>query len=93
MKDQTLLKLRKLKRDPTPRKASQQCEAYPNDLDDHRLTQWRLERYQRLRPEFDPYRCQHEAKFSLHGKKLCRPHAGQYLLDLLQAKFVEVRFK
>lgn len=42
---------------------------------------WRRERYSKLRPHFDPALCQHESVFLLDGKHYCKSHAGIYALE------------
>lgn len=43
---------------------------------------WRSQRYERLRPQFDPKLCQHESSFKIDGKYYCRAHAGQITLKM-----------
>lgn len=61
-------------------KASDQCQHPTNDTG--RLIAWRKGRYLRLRPTFDPLKCQHECQFEIQGLRVCRPHAGKMLLNL-----------
>lgn len=42
---------------------------------------WRRDRYKRLRPAFDPDRCQRESALEIDGKPYCRLHAGQEALS------------
>lgn len=44
-------------------------------------TEWRKQRYSKLRPQFDPKKCQHESVFKLDGKHFCKSHAGIYALE------------
>ncbi|MER9176202.1 hypothetical protein NKH72_21740 [Mesorhizobium sp. M0955] len=44
-------------------------------------TMWRRDRYKKLRPQFDPDRCQRESTLDIEGKPYCRIHAGQLALD------------
>ena len=57
-----------------------QCQAPTKDTG--RLAKRIQERYLRLRPTFDPLKCQHEAIFEIQGVKMCRPHAGATLLKM-----------
>lgn len=40
-----------------------------------------VERYKRLRPEYDPNRCQKPSTVEIDGKHYCRSHAGQIALE------------
>lgn len=42
---------------------------------------WRRDRYKKLRPQFDPDRCQHESTVEIDGKHYCTAHAGRIALD------------
>lgn len=42
---------------------------------------WRRDRYLKLRPTFDPDRCQRESTVEIDGKPYCRLHAGGIALD------------
>jgi hypothetical protein len=44
-------------------------------------TSYRLDRYKRLRPHFDPHRCQHESTVEIDGKHYCTAHAGKIALE------------
>lgn len=61
---------------PTP-----QCEGDVHINPYLRETKWREERYKKLRPHFDPMKCQHESVYKLDGKCLCKKHAGMYCLE------------
>lgn len=58
----------------TPQCETPVAEPYPS-------WDWRKDRYSKLRPHFDPSRCQHESVFKLDGKYLCKKHAGIYALE------------
>lgn len=62
-----------------PRVVTPQCCVSVNDPTHN--AGWRQERYKKLRPSFDPGRCQHESVFKLDGKCYCRSHAGIYCLE------------
>lgn len=42
---------------------------------------WRRDRYKRLRPTFDPDKCQRESTIEIDGQPYCRLHAGGVALD------------
>ncbi len=44
-------------------------------------TMWRRERYPKMRPSFDPDRCQRESMIEIDGKPYCRLHAAGIALD------------
>lgn len=51
---------------------------------------WRRDRYKKLRPTFDPDKCQRESTIEIDGKPYCRLHAGGLALDKwLNGKLVE----
>lgn len=56
-----------------------QC-TMPVDPPTH-ATMWRRDRYKRLRPSFDPDRCQRESTIEIDGKPYCRLHAGGLALE------------
>lgn len=63
-----------------PRVETPQCCAQVHESDNNRYRQWRLERYQKLRPSFDPLKCQRESVVMIDGKAYCRTHAGALAL-------------
>lgn len=55
-----------------------------------KASMWRRDRYKKLRPTFDPDRCQRESSIEINGKPYCRIHAGGLALDKwLSGKLVE----
>lgn len=47
---------------------------------DTRFEIWRKGRYQKLRPQFDPERCQRESTVQIDGRHYCSNHAGRIAL-------------
>lgn len=56
-----------------------QCQA-PADSDSSRYKQWRLDRYKKLRPDYDPLKCQRASTVAINDQPYCRCHAGQLAL-------------
>lgn len=58
-----------------------QCQHTVNSHELYAHKDWRKERYKKLRPDFDPIRCQHLAVIEMDGIPMCRRHAGMVALD------------
>lgn len=58
-----------------------QCEAVIKKTEWLSREEWRKKRYSKIRPHFDPLKCQHESVFKLDGKHFCKSHAGIYALE------------
>ena len=43
---------------------------------------WRRERYKKLRPNFDPDKCQLESSYEIKGKCYCTRHASIIALEM-----------
>lgn len=57
-----------------------------------KASMWRRDRYKKLRPHFDPDRCQRESTVEIDGKAYCRGHAGGMALDRwLKGDLVEAK--
>lgn len=56
-----------------------QCcvECLPNPT-----TDWRRERYMKLRPHLNPDLCQHESSFKIGDRHYCKLHAGKLALSM-----------
>jgi len=46
---------------------------------------WRKEHYLKRRPEWDHKKCQHGAVFCIGGEFLCKTHAGQKAIKLIES--------
>lgn len=63
---------------PEPTHTPQCC--VPVDPPSH-AQMWRRDRYVKLRPDFDPNRCQRESVVLIDGDHYCRLHAGGVALE------------
>ena len=44
-------------------------------------TEWRIERYRRTRPQYNPLCCQQPSTYEIDGKPYCTSHAGKIALE------------
>ena len=70
-----------------------QCCVQPDEqFTSYRISQWRKERYARIRPEWNPEQCQLASVVLIDEKPYCRKHAGIIALDKwMKGELTEVK--